>query len=978
MQKASSSLRESATAFRPSWQLAAGSAKSLVAAFLLGSAAPALAQESVAEPSIVDDAAARQASESAVAAPPGAAAELEEVVVTGSRITRNGYDTPTPVTVVGEEDLQSSGRSNVADFVNELPSISGSSSPATSNRSLSSGAAGISSVNLRGLGNARTLVLLDGRRSVGSLASGTVDVNTFPQGLIKSVEIVTGGASSVYGSDAVSGVVNFILDKNYTGLKGSVEAGETTYGDDRSWTATLTGGTPFAEGRGHFLFNGELSRRDGIYGMPRDWADDAWHMVDNPGYAAGNGRPEYSIARHSGLNVLTPGGIITSGTQRGTYFGVDGVVNQFAYGDVGKNWTVGGDWEQGQSYDRTSLEPESDRDGLFSRVSFALTDNLNVFGEAGWNKNVSRQWGGEQTDKANVVIKADNAFIPADVAAALAAAGEKQFNLGTSNADIPTRIADNEREVQRYVLGFDGSFDLFDNPWKWDSYYQKGITNTDESLVTTNTARLAFAQDAVLVDGQIVCRGVRDGVAAAAGCVPFNRMGVGVNDAAALDYFMGEPAREQKFEQDVAALNFSTNVANAWVDPIGVAFGVEHRREKISGHVDEQYQSGWAFGNFLPTFGDYDVTEGYLELLVPLPAGFEFNGAARGTDYSVSGYVTTWKAGLTWSPIDDLKLRATQSRDIRAPNLEELYQAGRRRSNSLSDPFYGGEATRFTETTTGNLDLQPEKADTLGLGLIYKPSFVRGLGLSVDYYDIEIDDAINTIVAQDIVDRCYAGNETFCAAFTRDASSQTGRDLIITNSPFNFVQERARGLDLEASYTLPLASLSENWAGTLTLRALGTHFLEMSSNNGVDPETDRAGQNTAGGPPDWRYRLSATYSVDRFTTMLTARGLSSGTYDNSYIECSTDCPATSPLAHTIDNNKIAGAFYIDTYFAYNFDVGNVKNQVYFKVMNLFNEDPEVVGLGPGDSSNVEPGINRALYDYLGRTFRLGLRFEWGA
>ena len=923
------------------------------------------------------------------------AAEVEEIVVTGSRIVRNGYDTPTPVTVIGEADLQASGRSNVADFVNELPSVAGSTAPATSNRSISGGTAGISSINLRSLGNNRTLVLLDGKRSVGSIANGTVDINTFPQALVKNVEIVTGGASSVYGSDAVSGVVNFILDRKYTGVKGSVEAGETTYGDDRSWLGTLTIGQPFADGRGHFLINGEMSRRDGIFGVPRQWAEKGWYMVQNPAYAAGNGQAQYMPTSQAGMAVMTPGGIITSVgfrnangtiTQRtntalqGNYFGGNGVVNQFNYGAVGGQWTVGGDWKQGQSYDRTSLEPESNRDGLFTRLSFDVADNLNVFAEASYNKNEAYQWGGTNSDKGSVVIRADNAFIPDEVAAQLAEMGAYQFNLGTSNSDIPTRITDNKREVQRYVLGFEGSFDVGAQGFKWDGYYQKGITDAHEGLYVYNTQRLAWAQDAIEVNGQIVCRATANGVAGAEGCVPFNRMGVGVNDPSAVDYFMGSPYRKQKFEQDVAAINFSTSVDNPWFKPIGVAFGAEHRVEKISGSVDPQYSNGWAFGNFLVTDGKYDVTEAYVELSVPITDTLEFTGAARGTDYSESGYVTTWKTGLGWSPFDDLKLRITKSRDIRAPNLQELFQAGQRRTNFISNPYQNDLSMRFTETTMGNTDLKPEKADTLGLGLIYRPSFVPGLGFSVDYYDIKINDAISTVVAQDIVDRCFAGITQFCGQVsTTDGLSlaTTQSDILINNQPLNFVSQRARGLDLEASYSIPMATISDGLEGMLSFRALATHYLEMSSNNGVDGNIDRAGQNTSEGPPDWRYRLSATYNLDRFTFMLTGRGISSGVYDNTYIECNGDCPVSTGRNRTITNNKIAGAFYVDTFFSYNLGAsGKSNNQVFFKIMNFFNEDPEAVGLGPADSSNVEPGINRALYDYLGRTFRVGYRFEF--
>lgn len=925
--------------------------------FVFAVATPVIAQESATSSSIQQGAA------------------IEAVTVTGSRLARTGYETPTPVTVIGEADLASSGQPNIADFVNELPSVSGSTAPSTSNRALSNGAAGVSSVNLRSLGNARTLVLLDGHRSVGSLAQGTVDINTFPQGLIKNIEIVTGGASATYGSDAVSGVVNFILDKTFTGVKLNLEGGETARGDDRNWQATFTAGTPFAE-RGHVLFNAESSRRDGVYGMHREWADDGWYMVNNPAYQPGNGAPEYRVASHAGQSVMTPGGIITNTALRGTYFGVGGVVNQFAYGATRDPWTIGGDWELGQSNQRTSLEPESDRDGVFGRLSWDFTDNFSVFGEASWNRNTARQWGGVQSDKGTVIIMADNAFIPESVQQhiaeynALPSADITQFNLGTSNADIPTRVSDNERTVKRFVVGAEGSF-MLGTDWQWDTYYQRGVTDADERLYSANTPRLRLAQDAVVdpVTGDIVCRSTLG--AADNGCVPFNRMGIGVNSPEALEYFMGYPQRTQQFKQDAAALNFKTDLSNPWVDPIGVAFGIEYRREEISGYVDPQYQDGWIVGNFLPTFGNYNVKELYVETLIPLPFHLEFNGAARGTDYSTSGYVTTWKAGLAWSPIQDLRMRATLSRDIRAPNLEELYQAGRRRTNFLTDPFFDNISQRFTETTRGNIDLQPEKADALGLGVVYQPAFVPGLGLSVDYYDIKIDDAISMVSAQDIVDRCFAGLQQFCDAFSRDPSSDSGNELLIDNSPFNFVSERARGLDLEVSYRFTAGP------GEATLRALGTHYMEMSSNNGIDPQTDRAGENYDIGPADWQYRLSAAYQLENFNLQFTGRGISSGTYDNTYIECTANCPASNALHRTVDSNHIDGAFYLDAFIAYTIVTGDMKNQIFFKVNNLLDTDPEVVGLGPGDSSNVEPGINRALYDYLGRTFRIGFRFDWG-
>lgn len=281
----------------------------ILAGLLLGASAGAYAQEAAPAPAAGVQAAATDTSEG-------------QITVTGSRITRSGFDQPTPVTVIGEQDIKAAAQPNLADFVNQIPSVVGSQTPSNSQRLLSAGTAGINTLNLRSLGTNRTLILLDGRRSVGSTSIGTVDINTIPQGLVKGVEIVTGGASSVYGSDAVAGVVNFILDKTFTGLKGDVSYGETTYGDDKNYRISLTGGMKFAGGRGHLLLSGDYLRRDGIIGAPRPWGRDGVHLVQNPRFVAGNGEPEFVASAQSGLNSLTAGGIITAGPARGTYFGL--------------------------------------------------------------------------------------------------------------------------------------------------------------------------------------------------------------------------------------------------------------------------------------------------------------------------------------------------------------------------------------------------------------------------------------------------------------------------------------------------------------------------------------------------------------------------------------------------------------------------------------------------------------------------------
>ncbi len=899
---------------------------------------------------------------SAQTAAPAGVASVEEVVVTGTRVVRDGYQAPTPLTVISETEILAAAPSNVADFVNDIPSVVGSATPQTSNASISAGTSGVNALNLRGLGATRTLVLLNGQRSVGSTITGAVDVNTFPQGLISGVQIVTGGASAAYGSDAVSGVVNFILDTDYQGFKGSVEAGQTTYGDDDQYRVNLTYGTEFAGGRGHLLLNGEIVDREGIYGVPRDWNNDGWYIITNPNYAPGNGQPERFLTSGAGLSNATPGGIIVNTPLRGTTFGVGGVVGQQAYGLTRDPWMIGGDWQANQVNDKQSLNADDRRKGFFGRVSYDLTDNIEIFGQFSYNEHASLGWTGVQFNQGNVTIRSDNAFLPASIRQQLAALNIASFSLGTTNADLPIRKTDNERSVTRYVVGAEGDFDAFDRAWRWDAYYQRGETDTLEiAKDITNNARLALAQDAVFApNGDIVCRSTLTNPTN--GCVPFNRMGIGVNSQAALDYILGDPQRKQFFTQQVAAANISGDPFSTWAGPVSMAAGIEHRKEEVSGEVPTEFQSGWFVGNYRPTFGSYTVTEAYVEAVIPLADGFDLNAAVRGTDYSTSGYVTTWKVGAVYSPIPDIRFRVTRSRDIRAPNLNELFAAGTSRTNTLLDPFNNNQSTQFLELTTGNLNLDPELADTWGVGVVLQPAFLPGFAAAIDYFDIQIEGAIGSVQANTIVDRCFQGNQTYCAAITRSGNQISQ----VSVSPFNFAVQKSRGLDLEASYRFNLGD------GAMALRAVGTYYLENYEDNGIDAPTDTAGSISL---PEFIYRATATYTADPWTIQVTGRGVSESTYDNAFIECTAGCPASTIENRTINNNKIDGAFYVDLAMTYDLKVLQ-KTEAFVSISNLFNRDPEIVAYGPAGTAYGNPSTSQGVYDILGRVFRVGVRFEY--
>jgi len=914
---------------------------------------------------------AQEVDPAAAAEPEAVADELQEVRVTGSRVVRSGTTTPTPVTTIGQEQIRAEAPQNIADFVNTLPSVTGSTTASSSSGSLSNGLAGISALNLRALGTGRTLVLFDGQRSVISAATGQVDTNTFPQSLIERVEIVTGGASSAYGSDAIGGVVNFILNKSYTGFETTLDYGSTTYGDAENWKYNLTAGAPFSGGRGHVLFSGEITGLQGVHYKTRDWNRSGFFAMQNPDTSPG--APFYLVSDQIGISTYTPGGLITSGPMRGTYFGVNGTVNQLAYGDVAGQWMKGGDWEYSTSgmLGTNSLQSEEDRQSVFTRGSFQLTEGVELFAQASYARFEGLSYYINPTT-TGITIQRENPFLPTEVFDRMVRDGLPTFAMGTSNADMPASGSNMVRKTQRYVVGANGKFGLFGKDVSWDTYYQKGITDADEQLTATyNVTRLALATDAVRDPaGNIVCRSTLTDPTN--GCVPLNRFGVGVASQEALDYVLGEPLRTQEFEQDVAAFNFSSAVSDGWAGPISVAFGAEYRKEKMTGVVDPQYEANWKYGNFKVTEGDYNVAEAYLETVVPLFKGFEFNGAFRYTDYSTSGGVNTWKAGVTYKPIDDVMFRVTKSRDIRAPNLSELYAAGTARTNNVR---INGQSLSFVQNLQGNPNALPEEADGLGLGVVLQPRFLPGFAMSVDYYELEIDGVINFVGAQDVADYCYLQNvQSYCNQINFNGDTLETIDLFYDNLD----SMKARGLDLEMSYRQQLADVFEGGAGTLSLRALATHYLENVTDDRVTA-IDLAGSNI-GNTPDWVYRITATYALDPWTLFLGARGVSSGVISNAYTECSSNCPPSVAPYFTVNDNSIAGAVYFDASATRDFRIANVVHgQAFLSVKNLLDKDPVLTANPGGSGAENTPGYvqtNRTLYDVMGRSYRVGVRFDW--
>ena len=941
-----------------------------------------------------------------------AVAEANVVRISGSRIAARGFTQPTPTTSLSTADLEKAAKPNLFNTLIELPALQGSTGRTTSTNSTSSGIQGLSSLSLRGLGTIRTLTLLDGQRVVGANVTGVTDVSQFPQLLVKRVDVVTGGASASYGSDAVGGVVNFITDKKFTGFKANVEGGQTRYHDDKSGTLQAAWGKGFMNDRLHATVSGEFSKENGIDspGFGEVGANGrTWYrntvFQRRPLAQTNDGQPEYKVIDHAQQYQYAKYGLITSGPLQGTAFGAGGVPYQFNYGSNGiptgngqvtncvNPFCVGGDLS-GSVGAGTNLAMNFKRQVAYTRLAWDLDPDNEIYFTANYAQ-VRSQFSPNPgaAKQANLTIQCDNAFLPASIAAACAANNIKSFQYGTANAIFPANINVHPTRTQRrFVIGGDGKFTLFGKNWSYDAYAEHGENTTDIVVhdITLNT-RYNNAIDAVRdpASGRIVCR---NAVAAANGCVPLNIIGNNPVDPAAWAYVApaAGPLQRTDQSQDVASANFNAEVWEGWAGPLSIATGAEWRREKYAVHGDP-YGAGvspdsiypgnypadptlnasvgnnWYAGNYHNGQGAYTVREAYIELNLPVLKSdtwgeANLNLADRQTKYSTAGSVGSWKIGATWkTPIDGLRLRAVSSKDVRAPNLSELFAAPVVVNNQVQ---YQGNTVSVQQRTVGNTNLRPEIARNNSFGIVLsQPSWAPGFSTSVDYYDIKVNDVVSTLSIQQEVDLCAAGNQEICGAMVLNSPGNN----YVTVQNFNLASLHLKGFDIESAYRTNLDKFG--MPGRFTVRALATRTLHFITDSGVvgTIPSEGAGVNL-GNTPKWKLLATQTWDNDKLSLTLTERWFSDGKYSNEYIECQTNCPVSTLTHPTIYDNKMKGATYFDFGGSYNF---SKQLMVYFKVDNLTDRDP-----APAPQANPSFAINPALYDVVGRTYRAGLRYNF--
>ena len=977
---------------------------------------PATAAPTVAPAAVEPAAAPAQPAAAAIEAVPEPAAEVAKenvVTVSGSRIAARGFTQPTPTTSLGAEDLAKTAKPNLFNAIAELPALQGSTGRTTSTNSTSSGVQGLSSLSLRGLGAIRTLTLLDGQRVVGANVTGVTDVSQFPQLLIKRVDVVTGGASASYGSDAIGGVVNFITDKKFEGFKANIEGGMTRYHDDKNGSLQAAWGKAFMDNRLHVTASAEYGREKGIespgFGEVgpngRTWYKNPAFQV-RPLNQTNDGKPQYTAIEHAQQYQYSKFGLITSGPLQGTAFGANGQPYQFNYGSNGvptgtgavtncvNPFCVGGDLS-GSVGAGTNLAMDLTRQVGYTRVGFDISPDHEIYFTANYGKVKSHFSPNPGAAKnANLNIRCDNPYLPASIVAACGANNITSFQYGTANAVFPENInVHPTREMKRVVVGANGKFQLGGKEWSYDTYAEHGVNRTDIIVhdMTLN-ARYNAAIDAVRApDGTIVCR---NAVAAAAGCRPFNIIGDVPVDQAAWRYIApaNGPQQHTRQTQDVASINFNGEAFSSWAGPIAIATGAEYRREhyKVTGDpygngifadspntadypadplLNTTVGNNWYAGNYHNAQGTYNVKEAYVELNVPVLKSATWgeanlNLADRHTSYSTSGHVESWKLGANWKTgLDGWRLRAVTSKDVRAPNLSELYAAQVVVNNIVQ---YQGNTVAIQQRSVGNTRLRPEIARNSIVGIVLsQPSWAPGFSASIDYFDIKVDGVISALTAQQEVDLCVAGNQEICGAVS--LGNPVATNNFVTVQAFNLASLRSKGYDLEGSYRMSL----KNWGlpGRLTLRALVTRNISFLTDPGVVGTIPSEGAgNNLGTTPRWKGLASQSWDTDQYSLTLAQRWISKGVYSNEYIECQTDCPVSTIIHPTIANNKMKGAFYVDLGGSYKF---SDKLTGFFKIDNIGDVNP-----APAPQTNLSFGINPQLYDVLGRVYRAGLRYNF--
>ena len=945
------------------------------------------------------------------AAPPvpgGDEAPIEEVVVTGSRIKQDEKGFANPVTTFSAETIAQSGKTDLADFLAQTPALLGSTTgDLTAGSNPGFGEVGLNLLDLRHLGVDRTLVLVDGRRHVSGLAgSAAVDIDAIPTDLLQSVDVLTGGASAIYGADGVSGVVNFRLKKNFEGLSFRGQYGTSSEGDGNNTFAALTAGTNFSDGRGNIALAYEYTADDRVNDQDRDYLrppksanlyqnqDDLDDSPNLPDLVS------YNDVRYA--DSAPNGAVDVDFDFLSDFQGSGDVYDRGFVLENSGGYTQGGSSTPVDGY-QGDLFPELDRH-LFNVVGhFDVSDSFTISAEGKYVRSHAMTVAQPSYD-FYLFMTPDNPYMPQQIRDAIVPGLASELWWGEDgpdgvivtrdNYDLGVNAEDAVRETLRGVLAANGH--LSDH-LEYEVSYVYGETKSEITEINNRYEdRWLAAIDVVDgPNGTPVCRSSLDPDAdpLLAGCIPYNIFGFDVRNPAAADWVNTNSVSHTKVTQQVASGSLSGDFGSFLQLPggsIGFAVGAEYRRESSDSVPAQEIQDGLTWnGPITPSSGSFDVKEMFAEVNLPVledapyARRLSFGAAFRASDYSTVGSTNAWKVDFVYAPVESVTLRGTYSQAVRAPNISELFSPQSTSFNFIVDPCdinelnngtsvreancaalltgLGIDPTTFLPSNTpqatlyteglysGNPDLSEETANTWTAGIVLRPESAPGLSLSLDWYDIEIKDAINTPEAEELAQLCVdqpSLDNNFCAGVTRDP--ETGYIVGFTVKPDNVASFRTAGMDIALDYLVATDH------GDFKLQLVGGYLdrLEFVSSPGAEVDSDLDEQYY----PKYSATLDASWTRGALTL---AYGL------NWFSE--TDRFTSETLAGDPDYSdskyfKVKPKWDHEISVAYEFsDAVNV----YAGVNNLFDQKPEF-------------GYSSYPVSAMGRYFYAGARINFGA
>lgn len=920
--------------------------------------------------------------------------EVGEIVVTGSRIVRQDYVANSPVATVSAEQIQARGDVNVEQILNQLPQVVPGLSANSNNP-----ANGSATVDLRGLGPSRTLVLVNGRRFVPYDKSNAVDLNSIPAALIERVEVVSGGASATYGSDALAGVVNFIFKDNFEGLAVNTQYGISGYGDGEQFNASAMFGANIADGRGNVTGFVGYADRDGF--LPNE--DRPWALSSNAG---GSGTGIYGGLNNLGTNNYTAVGCSTAPTPCRRSFRTAGVPGQF-----------NNDFGLGASSDRYDFAPvnllqsPSERYNAVLLGHYDINDTFTAFTEVFYT-NTRNNIQLAPTPATGINIPYGNYFVQ-NYPALLAYANSRpnptaQLNFDRRMAEVGARVESHDTNVLQFNGGLRANLG---GDWKAEGVYAYGRTELRTSIENdVSRSRLAAA----LAAGGTATSCAASSLQLFPGCVPVNLFGAGTITPQAANFIRLNFADTSIFERQNLTFNVTGTAFELPAGPLSVAFGAEYREDKLSFTPDAAKASGDIFGFNAerPVAGRTESKELYAEAVIPLVRdvpfikSLELEVGARMADYDTVGKIYAYKAGGSWEPVDSLRFRGIYQRAVRAPNVFELFQAndqgfpavldpcttrnpssGAARTLSAGvrnfctaqlgfDPVATGFVAQNTQTESffyGNPNLTEETSDTVTLGAVWQPTFVPGLSMSLDYYDIKVEDYIGTIFGgvSGIVNQCFAAGAAASgttgapvSAVAECNNAGIGLPLIYRDpagnlkarAPLgNVSQLQTSGVDFSTRYGWNVPWGGGFWGQKLDV-AVNLTYLDSYELDGIEYKGTVGAYNISASLPEWKANVSLGYDFGPVRV----------NYSGTYIDA-MDNQGNIPDFQDGGYVGTDSYWYHDVSASYDF---NDNVEIFGGVRNLADKAPPV--FDNANDGNTDPNN----FDVVGRYFFVGARLKY--